>query len=267
MPIDFHAEANRYSYSGRSADESWRSALKQLVEPRALDVVDVGCGGGTYCQAFLDLGARTVTGVDFSTAMLSSAEAAVPGARFVQGDAVATGLADACADVRNPFGHLKNDERKVVFERALAHHVHDRLAAAREAHRLLRPGGVVVIQDRTADDVRQPGTPTHPRGWFFRVFPRLLDVEIGRRPDASQLTAQLYEAGFRDVQTTSLWEVRRRHPSRASFLEEIRQRTGRSILHELDDEEVGELVSELRVLLPDEPVVETDRWTLWTARA
>ncbi len=253
MPIDFHAEANRYSYSGRSADESWRSALKQLVEPRALDVVDVGCGGGTYCQAFLDLGARTVTGVDFSTAMLSSAEAAVPGARFVQGDAVATGLADACADV--------------VFARARPHHGHDRLAAAREAHRLLRPGGVVVIQDRTADDVRQPGTPTHPRGWFFRVFPRLLDVEIGRRPDASQLTAQLYEAGFRDVQTTSLWEVRRRHPSRASFLEEIRQRTGRSILHELDDEEVGELVSELRVLLPDEPVVETDRWTLWTARA
>jgi ubiquinone/menaquinone biosynthesis C-methylase UbiE len=253
VPIDFHAEANRYTYSGRRADESWRTMIKQLVEPRNLDVVDVGCGGGTYCEAFVELGARTVTGVDFSAEMLHAATEAVPTAAFVQGDAVATGLADACADV--------------VFERALVHHVHDRVAAAREAHRILRPGGVLVIQDRTADDVRQPGTPTHPRGWFFRVFPRLLDVEVGRRPDSSQLAAQLHEAGFRDVTTQGLWEVRRQHPSRASFLEEIRNRTGRSILHELNDEEIEELVRELRLLLPDEPVVETDRWTVWVARA
>ena len=251
MPIDFHAEGNRYTYAGREADQSWRDAIVALVQPKALDVVDIGCGGGTYSKAFLELGARTVTGVDFSAEMVRTATELVPGASFVQGDAVATGLPDGCADV--------------VFERALVHHVHDRQAAAQEAMRLLRPGGTVVIQDRTPDDVQQPGSPTHPRGWFFRVFPRLLDVELGRRPEVFELSAQLYAAGFRHVTTTSLWEVRRVHASRAAFLDEIRGRTGRSILHELDDDEVEELVAALKELLPDRPVEERDCWTLWSA--
>jgi ubiquinone/menaquinone biosynthesis C-methylase UbiE len=253
MPIDFHAPANRFTYAGRSADESWRVAMRELADPSGAAVVDVGCGGGIYSRAWLELGAATVTGVDFSAEMLAAArEGAADGLRFVQGGAAATGLLDGSADI--------------VFERALVHHVADLGAVAREARRVLRPGGTYIVQDRTAEDVRQPAGPEHVRGYLFERFPRLLDVELRRRPQPEAMRAALGQAGFGHVATRTLWEVRRVHPSRDAYLAEIRSRTGRSILHELSDAELGALVDHLRVRLQPGEVEERDRWTLWTSR-
>jgi ubiquinone/menaquinone biosynthesis C-methylase UbiE len=254
MPIDFRDPANRRTYSDREADLSWREAVVGLVDPAGARVVDVGCGGGAYLRAWHDLGAATVTGVDSSAPILDAARDShgqLPGVSFQQGDAAATGLADGCADV--------------VFERALIHHVADLGAVAAEAARILRPDGVLLIQDRTADDVAQPGSADHPRGWLFDLVPRLLDVENGRRPDPSQVAAALAAAGFWRLTTTTLWEVRRRYADREDYLAEIAARTGRSILHELDDEELADLVEDLRRRIPAGPLVEQDRWTLWRA--
>jgi SAM-dependent methyltransferase len=254
MPIDFRNEANRRSYSGREADASWRRAVLRLVDPAGADLVDVGCGGGVYTRAWHELGAGTVTGVDSSTPILDEARAGhgdLLGVTFRDGEATATGLPDACADV--------------VFERALIHHVPDLEAVAFEAARLLRPGGTILIQDRTPDDVALPGSVTHPRGHLFEVFPRLLDVENGRRPTAGAVSAALTSAGLHPVTVTELWEVRRRYADREDYLAEIAQRTGRSILHELDDDELSALVAQLRARLPEGPLVEEDRWTLWRA--
>ena len=254
MPIDFHDPAHGRTYSGREADRSWRTAMTGVVDPAGADVVDVGCGGGTYTRAWHELGAATVTGVDVSAPILDAARedhAGLPGVSFRPGDAAATGLPDACADL--------------VFERALIHHVPDLDAVAGEALRLLRPGGVVLLQDRTPEDVAVPGSVGHPRGWLFEVFPRLLAVENARRPGVEAVSRALAAAGARDVRTTTLWEVRRRHPDREHYLAEIAARTGRSILHELDEAELVRLVEELRLRLPDGPLVERDRWTLWRA--
>jgi SAM-dependent methyltransferase len=252
VAIDFHDAGNRQTYSGRAADESWLEAVTGLISAAGADVVDVGCGGGTYTRAWHDLGAATVTGVDFSEPQLASARKEhgdLPGVDFRFGEAASTGLDRGCADV--------------VFERALIHHVPDLGAVAAEAARLLRPGGVVLVQDRTPDDVAQPGSATHPRGWFFDVFPRLLDVENARRPDLSAMTAALGSAGFGEITAIPLWEVRRRYADRGDYLAEIAQRTGRSILHELTDTELAHLVDELGRRLPEGPLVEEDRWTLW----
>jgi SAM-dependent methyltransferase len=192
--------------------------------------------------------------VDFSGPILAEARAAhgeLPGVRFTLGEAAATGLPDASA--------------AVVFERALVHHVPDLASVAAEAGRILRPGGAYLVQDRTPDDVAQPGSADHLRGWFFDVFPRLLDVENGRRPTTTAVSTALEAAGFDDVTTASVWEVRRRYGDREDHLAEIAQRTGRSILHELSDAELEHLVGELRARLPHGPVVERDRWTLWRA--
>ena len=252
MPIDFHDAVNRRTYSGRSAHESWRQAVVGLVDPVGAAVVDIGCGGGTYTRAWHDLGATTVTGVDFSEPILDSARTAhgdLPGVFFRQGDAAATGLDGSCADI--------------VFARALIHHVPDLAAFATEAARLLRSGGVVLVQDRTPEDVARPGAPTRPRGWFFDVFPRLLAVENSRRPTAGAVSAALGSAGFGTLTVAGLEEVRRCYADRQDYLGEIAQRTGRSILHELSDAELDHLVDELRHRLPAGPLVEQDRWTLW----
>jgi ubiquinone/menaquinone biosynthesis C-methylase UbiE len=254
VPIDFHDPVNRTTYSGREADASWREAVTQLVDPGGWDVVDVGCGGGTYTRAWHELGATTVTGVDFSEPILEQARAEhgdLPGVTFRSGTATATGLDDASADL--------------VFERALIHHTPEFVAVAAEAARVLRPGGTFLIQDRTPDDVAEPGSIEHPRGWLFEVFPRLLEVENGRRPTSGAVSEALVTAGFAGVASSSLWEVRRRYADREDYLGEIAQRTGRSILHELSDPELEHLVGELRARLPEGPVVERDRWTLWRA--
>jgi hypothetical protein len=122
---------------------------------------------------------------------------------------------------------------------------------------------VLLIQDRTPDDVRQPGAADHPRGWLFEVFPELLAVEDRRRATDAAVTDAL--RGWAEVSATPLWEVRRRYPDREDYLAEIATRTGRSILHELDDAGLAHLVEELRRRLPEGPVVERDRWTIWRA--
>lgn len=254
MPIDFHEAANRSSYSGRAADGSWRQAVTELVDPGGAAVVDVGCGGGVYARAWHELGAATVTGVDFSEPILEQARAEhgdLPGVTFRLGQATATGLDDNSADL--------------VFQRALIHHTPELPAVATEAARVLRPGGTVLLQDRTPDDVAQPGSADHLRGWFFEVFPRLLDVEKARRPTTGAVSEALATAGFVSVAASPLWEIRRRYAAPDAYLAEIRERTGRSILHELTDAELGRLVDELRRRLGEGPVVERDRWTLWRA--
>src|SRR3954469_3445310 len=95
VPIDFADPANRRTYSDREADASWRDAVAALVDPAGAEVVDVGCGGGTYLRAWHARGAATVPGVDSSSPILDAAREShghLPGVSLHQGDAADTGL-------------------------------------------------------------------------------------------------------------------------------------------------------------------------------
>jgi len=250
-PIDFHSHENRDTYTTRQADPSWVAAVTGLVDPRGKRVLDIGCGGGIYSRAWAGLGAAEVLGVDFSHQMVEAAaerSQGMAGVSFRQGDATATGLNDGCADL--------------VFERALIHHVADWPACLREAYRLLRPGGAILLQDRTPKDVRQPATPEHIRGYFFERFPRLLAVEDGRRPRSADVVHHLEESGFGDVRTLTLWETRQVYRDLAALAADLRGRTGRSILHELSDDELETLIAYIGDHVSG-AVTEKDRWTLW----
>jgi len=254
--IDFHADANRTTYAQRAADAGWSAAVREIVDPAGRRVADIGCGGGIYSQAWRALGASDVIGVDFSAQMVSAARekaADRPGVTFRQGDAAHTGLPSAGRDI--------------VFERALIHHLEDHAAAFAEARRLLVPGGCLIVQDRTPADTALPGAPDHLRGWFFERFPRLLDIENGRRPTTEAVEKALAAAGFRNIRARTLWEVRRTYVAFDELERDLAARTGRSILHALDDVELHALIAFIRERIGNPPIVEKDRWTIWSATA
>jgi ubiquinone/menaquinone biosynthesis C-methylase UbiE len=255
MPIDFHAKAHQRSYATRTVDDSWTSAITAIVDPAGKQVLDIGCGGGMYTHAWAALDAASVVGVDFSTAMLEEAArtcAGLPNVTFAQGDALATGLPAACAGL--------------VFERALIHHVPDVAACVAEAYQLLTPGGLYLAQDRTPEDVRAPGTPAYIRGYFAERFPRLLAVELRRRPTSEAVRDAMAAAGFQQVHERPLMEVRHVFATFDELAADLRARTERSILHELSDAELEELIAFIRARVPAEaPIPDASHWTLWWA--
>ena len=255
MAIDFSDPHVRRTYAERGASPGWSSAIVEIagnVQGRV--IVDLGCGGGIYSQAWLSLGVSRVIGVDSSAQFLGAASEAIRDDRFevVHADAARTGLRDASADI--------------VFARALVHHLPDLDAFVAECARILRPGGRLIVQDRTIHDVEQPPAPDHPRGYFFTVHPHLLEIERKRRPTTSAISDRLTSEGFEAVQSRTLWEERRSYTTVEEYQADIAARTGRSILYELSDGELHQLVSALGTALPSgHPVTERDRWTIWTA--
>jgi SAM-dependent methyltransferase len=123
-------------------DLAARVTLDLLGGPEGVigrQVVDVGCGEGHVARRLARLGARVV-GVEPTAALLAAAqesERAEPlGVDYRPGGAEDLGpagarLADAGADA--------------VCAVLVLHHVADLDAALREAHRVLRPGGVLAV--------------------------------------------------------------------------------------------------------------------------
>lgn len=262
MPIDFHDKQNRQSYALRKVDRSWREAIQQMVNVSGLNVLDIGSGGGIYSRALAEMGAAHVTGVDFSQEMLEAAREQSQGyaqVEFVSGNALETGL--------------PGEEYDLIVERALIHHLAlaDLESAFREAFRLLRPGGMLLLQDRTPEDCLLPGSKRHIRGYFFERYPRLMRKEIERRPELDTVLQVLQRAGFSRTNAEKLWETRARYPALAALASDLLNRTGRSILHELNDTELQDLVDAISQelqsqLKPGEEIVEEDRWTVWSGK-
>jgi len=258
MPIDFQDERNRAAYASRTADATWIGKIKELVHVPGQNVVDVGCGGGIYSKAFVELGARQVVGVDFSDHILTSAREncrEVANVSFVHGTAYETSL---------PGGQYG-----IVMQRALIHHLDNLPLCFQEAYRLLGQGGAVIVQDRTPEDCLLPGSSAHIRGYFFPMYPELARTETERRHSSPKVKAALEEAGFSGIEEHSLWETRKVYPGIEMLAEDLLNRTGRSILHDLNDAQLERLVTHIKEQLGSavsgEPIIEKDRWTIWKA--
>jgi ubiquinone/menaquinone biosynthesis C-methylase UbiE len=253
--IDFHSQANRFTYAAREAAADWAEVMRNIVDTTGKRVLDIGCGGGIYSAQWAQLGAKSVVGIDFSDQMLIAAReknAHLANISFRKGSALETGLPDGCADI--------------VFERALIHHISDRPACFGEAYRVLAPGGVYIVQDRTPDDVRLPASPEHIRGFFVERFPRLLDIELGRRPEARMVAETMMQVGFEPPNVNRILETRRTYNDFDELAADLRGRTGRSILHALNDHEIDRLIDHVRNRVPTGPLVEREPWTIWSAR-
>ncbi|MFB7138987.1 class I SAM-dependent methyltransferase [Gottfriedia sp. NPDC056225] len=256
MTIDFHDAQNKMTYTSREADPSWLELMKDNIDLNGKNVVDLGCGGGIYSIALAKLNVNQVTAVDFSEEMLKGAVENCKdynNIMFSKGDAYDTKLPSSSYDV--------------ILERALVHHLDSLTKCFSEANRLLKKNGILIVQDRTPEDCLLPGGENHLRGYFFDQYPKLKTKEIVRRYDSKEMQSALGSAGFHLKKEMKLWETRRIYNDLDSLKTDLLLRTGRSILHELTDDELTNLVKFIeKKLKHQEPIIEKDRWTIWIAK-
>ena len=102
------------------------------------DVVEIGCGSGYGAWLIALLGPSSYVGLDVMPEQIAIAQRrGLPNARFFVADATRiTALDDACADFVVIFGVL--------------HHIETWRRTIAECRRLLRPGGVLLIEEPDA---------------------------------------------------------------------------------------------------------------------
>ncbi|HEJ9439241.1 TPA: methyltransferase domain-containing protein [Proteus mirabilis] len=256
MPINFHDEKNKSTYATRNAAQEWLDFISQQVTVNNKTIADIGCGGGIYSRAWASLGAKQVIGIDFSEHILKAAiekSNNYPQLTFQKGDAEKTGLVTSSIDI--------------VFERALIHHLTDYESNFKEIHRILTDDGYFIIQDRTLENITLPGNQRHLRGFFFECFPWLIDIEAKRRPTQKQVEDTLEKSGFKLISSQNFCETRQVYHSFNALEKDIQERTGRSILHELNDDDIALLIKTLKLHLADQTtILEQDYWNIWIAK-
>ena len=147
MSINFHDANNKYTYAQRNAHILERND-KNITDVQKKRIIDIGCGGGIYTKELALMGAENVVGLDFSKEILQAAKENCSGfsnISFIQGDAHSV-----------PY---PNDTFDIVISRAVIHHLQDVPTFLREASRILKKNGVLIVQDRTIEDCTIPEVP------------------------------------------------------------------------------------------------------------
>ena len=165
---EFREPAGRGIYPGRSW-AAWARTLSYLTPP--CTVADLGCGEG-YLTLEVSRWAQKVTGIDHSRRMLQKASQL---ARKKEARNIAW-----------KYGKLekvplKDRSMDVVMMAQVLHCVKDPSVALKEAHRILIPGGRLLIQELRS----------HQEKW---VQERFGDVRLGF--DERELLRLLKQAGF-----------------------------------------------------------------------
>ncbi|MCI0765667.1 class I SAM-dependent methyltransferase [Bacillus sp. TL12] len=255
MSINFHDANNKYTYATRDADLSWRQMIQSIINVSDKNIVDIGCGGGIYTKELALMGANNVVGFDFSEKMLQAATkncTSFQNISFVHGDAQ-----------HMPF---TNETFDIVISRAVIHHLQDIPKFLQEASRILKKDGMLILQDRTIEDCTIPGSLEHIRGYFFSIYPKLIQIEEKRRPKATHIQELIAQNGMHPLPLQTMWEIRKIHGSIEALLQDLSPRTGRSILYELTDNELSQLLHRIHTKLHNiAPIIEQDRWTIWSA--
>jgi SAM-dependent methyltransferase len=163
---------------------AWRDAVARHLNPRpGTRLLDLGAGTGMWARAFTDwFDNIEVVAVEPAEAM----RARCRHPHVLAGDADSIPLADSSVDA--------------AWLSTVIHHVPDLTAAARELHRVLRPGGPVLIRSAFAG--------RHQAITLFRFFPEAIRV-LDTYPSVDDVEAAFATAGFTTIafeqipQTTS----------------------------------------------------------------
>jgi len=176
-PWRHHLAKRRRYVEGVLARELARRSV-----PRAARLLDLGCGDGTNL-GWLAAFAERLYGADYNLLRLLRARRRAPDATLFLGDLL---------DLPAPDGFFD-----VVFFNHVIEHVPDDAGALREAHRILAPGGLLVL-----------GTPNEGAAWWRLAYRRAPEVRATTDHvhcyTADTIGRRMRDAGFALVEVEHL---------------------------------------------------------------
>ena len=178
FPTDYDEYAPTYAWA-RWAVPWVVSPLARIAGALPADaaVLEIGCGTGNYIRALAESRSELVyAGFDLSEAMLHEARSRGSKVTLVHGD----------ASKEFPF---PNHRFAFTFAVDVIHHIEDLSRFFSEAHRVLVPGGHLVIVTDSEDTLN--------RRSLTAFFPEILATERNRYPTIARLHREADRAGLR----------------------------------------------------------------------
>lgn len=181
MKTDYDLLAREYARHRQVHPKVLENLIARGRVSHTARVLDVGCGTGNYAAALATHTGCACWGIEPSEAMLAKAREQAPGAEIEQGTAE-----------RLPY---PADFFDLVFSVDVIHHVGDRGAYLRQAHRVLKPGGAICTVTDSEDIIarRQP---------LANYFPETVPIELKRYPRIGELEELMAEAGLTEIEQT-----------------------------------------------------------------
>ncbi len=170
------------AFSGRHYRKMHEKVAEEILKRNPIDVLDIACGSGNFLEYLTAQAPQLrLRGTDFAPGMVVVARERLNGKAKIS----------KAVGETQPFPNASFDA--VIIMMAF-HHFPKKLEAFKEAQRLLRPGGVLVIADVVArSDVEKK---------FWNIVERVATVR-GHIDHHTELDLQKLgeEAGFRSTST------------------------------------------------------------------
>lgn len=172
-------------------DETLCAHLLGRVDIRSRTVVDVGCGTGRHWKKLFELGPSRLFGYDVSQGMLDILRKKYPGAetRLLDSQRL-KGLGDETCDL--------------VLSTLTVAHIPDLEASLREWHRVLKPGGDILITDYHPEALVRGGQRTFREGGKVIAVRNYIHTLKKIRNIAARLDLEVLEQTERRVDDTML---------------------------------------------------------------
>jgi len=177
--IDYDDLAQKYLQHRRVHPEVLKGLVKTSVITNKSQVLEIGCGTGTYSIAIQQQVPIQCWAIDPSEEMLKTATSQTSTITFLQGRAEALNFEDNFFDF--------------IFSVDVIHHIEDIVPYFSEGFRVLKPGGKIC----TVTDSEEIIQNRRPLAFYF---PETIEVDLKRYHSIYVMRHRMQQAGFRDIQ-------------------------------------------------------------------